>query len=152
MFALDEGLSGLPATRDQIATLQQSINSPHVAIPGKPAGPAQAFILGLREAHGFGLYIYLYLADAGDCAIYACDHPLRPDEFSSAESEAVAFVESMGFFMDTLNFRALGAADQQALIDSLPVFRKHPGGAAPAAQGAPTGDGQATLARFFASF
>lgn len=152
MFNLDEAIRGLPASRDQIASLHQSINSPHVAIPGRQAGTAQAFIVGMRRPQGFSVYIYLYLAETQESAVYVSDRKvLKPEDFNAAEQEAIGFVESMGFFMDTMNFRSLPADDQDELIRSLPVFRKAP----PAAAGAEkkeTKPAGGALGRFFASF
>lgn len=153
MFQLDPTIRGLPATRDQVTLLQQSINSPHVVIPGKPASTAQAFIVGLRRPQGFSISIYLYLENAGDCAVYVSDQPnLKPDAFAQVEAEAVGFVESMGFFMDTLNFRAMSPQDQDELIRTLPVFQREPARAATQATSQPGSSPSAALARFFASF
>ena len=152
MFNLDEGIRGLPASREQVASLHQSINSPHVAIPGKQAGTAQAFIVGLRRPQGFSVYIYLYLAEIQDCAVYVSDQKvLKPEDFGQAEQEAIGFVESMGFFMDTLNFRGLPPDDQDELIRSLPVFRKAPATGAPE-KTKESKSASGALGRFFASF
>jgi hypothetical protein len=127
VFNLDPRLRGLPATREQVVSLHQSINAPHVAIPGKQAGPAQAFILGVRAQGGFAVYIYLYLSEVGDCAIYASDQrAVAAESFAGEESEAMGFVESMGFMMDNVNFRALPPADQDELVKNLPVFQREP--------------------------
>lgn len=151
MFNLDPSIRGLPASRDQVTLIQQSINSPHVVIPGKGAGAANAYIVGLRGAQGFAIYIYLYLPDAEDCAVYVSDRRnLRPEDFAAVEGEATGFVESMGFFMDTLNFRGLSVEDQEELMRSLPVFQRVPARSESKSQQgkSPT----AALARFFASF
>jgi hypothetical protein len=152
VFNLDEGIRGLPATKEQVASLHQSINAPHVAIPGKQAGTAQAFIVGLRRPQGFAVYIYLYLAETQESAVYASDKKaLKPEEFASAEQEAIGFVESMGFFMDTMNFRSLPLDQQDELIRSLPVFQKAPVVQA-AAEKKDSKSASAALGRFFASF
>ena len=73
MFTLDERLKGLPAVKEQVVQLYQSLNQPHLAIPGRNAGPAQAFVLGLRGPSGFAVFVYLYLQDSGECAVYVPD-------------------------------------------------------------------------------
>jgi hypothetical protein len=127
VFTIDERFRGLPAAREQVIALYQSINSPHLAIPGKPAGPAQAFIVGLRGSSGFAVFIYLYLSDTQDCAVYV---PSRrnagPEEFQQDELESLGFVESMGFMMDNVNFRGLPPEQQDELLRTLPVFQKDP--------------------------
>lgn len=127
MFTYDERIKGLPVNRDQVVTLHASLNNPHVAIPGKQAGPAQAFISGLRGGSGLTVFIYLHLAETQDCAVYVSDRrSLAPEEFEEEELVAQQFVESMGFMMDNLNFRSLDAARQDELMKSLPLFLKDP--------------------------
>ena len=127
MFSIDERFRGLPASREQVLSLYQSINSPHLAIPGKPAGPAQAFVVGLRGSGGFAVFIYLYLAEAQDCAVYVPGRRnASPEQYQQDEAEALGFVESMGFMMDNANFRGLPASSQDELLKTLPVFFKEP--------------------------
>ena len=127
MFSIDERFRGLPASREQVLELYQSINSPHLAIPGKPAGPAQAFVLGLRGSGGFAVFIYLYLSEAQDCAVYVPGRrAASQDDYQQDEAEALAFVESMGFMMDNAHYASLSTAQQDELLKSLPVFAKDP--------------------------
>ncbi len=127
MFSIDERFRGLPASREQVLALYQSINSPHLAIPGKPAGPAQAFVVGLRGSGGFAVFIYLFLSEAQDCAVYVPNRRTASQEdYRQDEAAALAFVESMGFMMDNANFRAQPAARQDEMLKTLPVFYKDP--------------------------
>ena len=158
MFSIDERLKGLPATREQVIALHQSINSPHLAIPGKQAGPSQAFIVGLRGSAGFAVFVYLYLPEAGDCAVYVSDRRnLSAEEYANEEAAGLGFVESMGFMLDSLNFRGLPPEQQEELVRTLPVFQKDPkaaggptagGPRAPEAQKSPA----VLIGRIFASF
>ena len=155
MFFIDDRFRGLPAGREQVLLLHQSINSPHLAIPHKPAGPAQAFVLGLRGPSGYAVFIYLYLSEAQDCAVYA---PARrntsPEGYQQDEAEALAFVESMGFMMDNAHFDSQPAAQQDELLKTLPVFFKDPKLAPSSSRG--RGDDKRTastkLGRLLASF
>jgi hypothetical protein len=126
VFTIDERLRGLPASRDQVLAVHQSINSPHVAIPGRRAGLAQAFIVGLRRPGGAGLFVYLHLAETQECAVYVPERHGAAEDFSAEESDALAFVESMGFIMDSLNFPALEEDEQDRLLRTLPPFHKDP--------------------------
>ncbi len=156
MFVIDQRLRGLPASRDQVVSVFQSINQPHLAVPGKQAGPAQAYILGLRGSSGLSVFVYLFLAETLDCAVYVPERRnLTPEAYGEAEADAHAFVESMGFMMDNLNFRALPVADQDALMRSLPVFQKDPRLAPPTGGDARGGGGalaQNPLARLLGAF
>lgn len=167
MYTIDPRLRGLPATRDQIVAVYQSLNQPNLFVPGKQGGPAMAFIVGMRGSAGLSVYVYLHLPAIHDCAVYVPDRRnLSAGEYASEEAEAVAFAESMGFMMDNLNFRGLPAAQQDQVLKTLPVFLKDPRLAAPAphqagpANKAPApapaqkadDSGNEKLGRLFASF
>ena len=141
MYAIDERLRGLPAVKDQVVQLYQSLNTPHLAIPNKRAGPATAFVLGLRGPSGFAVFVYLYMHESGECAVYVPSSGTVPAElFQNEEAEALGFVESMGFIMDNLNFRGRPPEEQDAMIRGLPVFMREPPAPAPRAHaGAPAG-------------
>lgn len=127
MYKIDPRLRGLPAAREQVISVHQSINQPHLAVPGKQAGLAQAFIVGLRGGSGLAVFVYLYLSEGPDAAVYVPERRnLSVDDFAREETEALAFVESMGFMMDNLNFRTLPVADQENLLKTLPVFQREP--------------------------
>ncbi|SEN09190.1 hypothetical protein SAMN05444354_13069 [Stigmatella aurantiaca] len=154
MFNVDERYRGLPASREQVIALHTSLNSPHLFIPGKPAGPAQAFILGLRGSTGFATFIYLYLAEAAECAVYVSGKRNASfEEYLGEEAEALAFVESMGFMMDNSNWRSMAQATQEELLHTLPVFFRDPR-QVPAVQKRveEKRNAAATLGRFLAAF
>lgn len=127
MFTIDERLRGLPAVKEQVVLLYQSLNQPHLAIPGRKAGPAMSFILGLRGPAGFACFVYLFMPQSGESAVYVPSNGTVPGErFAGEEAEALGFVESMGFIMDNLNFTARPPAEQDAMIHTLPVFMREP--------------------------
>lgn len=155
MFTFDDRIRGLPAAREQVVALHQSINAPHLAVPGKQAGPAQAFVIGLRGQGGFAVFVYLYLSESADCAVYVPQRRnLAPEEYQAEEADAMAFVESMGFMMDNMNFRGLAADGQDAMLKTLPVFQKDPRSVPAAAGKKPDAkvSTAAALGRLFASF
>jgi hypothetical protein len=154
LFNIDERYRGLPASREQVIALHTSLNSPHLFIPGKPAGPAQAFILGLRGSTGFATFIYLYLSEAADCAVYVSGKRNTSfEEYLGEEGEALAFVESMGFMMDNSNWRSLPQATQEDLLKTLPVFFRDPKQVpAVAKKVEEKRNAAATLGRFLAAF
>jgi hypothetical protein len=43
-------------------------------------------------------------------------------EFASLQDEAQAFLESMGFMLDNLNFRSIGTEQQEAALKRIPLF------------------------------
>jgi type IV pilus assembly protein PilF len=127
VFTIDERLRGLPAVKDQIVALYESLNQPHLAVPGRQAGPARAFILGLRGPQGFAVFVYLYMPDSAQCAVYVpSNRAVSSDKYQAEEGEALGFVESMGFIMDNLNFRGRAMEEQDGLIASMPLFQREP--------------------------
>ncbi|MHB8876088.1 MAG: social motility and stimulation tgl protein [Myxococcaceae bacterium] len=156
MFTFDDRIRGLPAGREQVVAVHQSINAPHLAVPGKQAGPAQAFLVGLRGQSGFAVFVYLYLGESADCAVYVPERRnLSPEEYAGEEGEGMAFVESMGFMMDNMNFRGLTPEDQEGLIKALPVFQKDPRqaqGAGGSKKAEAKLSSSAALGRLFSSF
>jgi tetratricopeptide (TPR) repeat protein len=127
MFTIDERLRGLPAVKEQVVQLYQSLNSPHLAVPGRRAGPATAFVLGLRGPSGFAVFVYLYLSESGECAVYAPSSGTVPaDQYQSEEAEALGFTDSMGFIMDNLNFRGRPPDEQDSMIRAFPLFQREP--------------------------
>lgn len=141
MYSIDERLRGLPAVKDQVVQLYQSLNAPHLAIPGRKAGPATAFVLGLRGPSGFAVFVYLYMQQSGESAVYVPSNGTVPaEQFQSEEAEALGFVESMGFIMDNLNFRGRPPDEQDAIIRTLPVFMREP--PPPAAPPSPSSPGK----------
>ncbi len=158
MFTIDPRYRGLPTTKEQVASLHQSINAPHVAIPGKQPGAAQAFIAGLRVGGGMRAFVYLYLAENADCAVYVSERGVVPAaQYADEEAEALAFVESLGFMMDDARFRTLPPAQQEELMRTLPVFLKDPSlvapsGAGPRSRAEEKRSAAAQLGRLLASF
>ena len=125
MFTIDERLRGLPAVKDQVVALHESLNQPHLAVPGRAAGPSRAYILGLRGPSGFAVFVYLYMPESGQCAIYVPENrSVTSERYQSEEADAIGFVESMGFIMDNLNFRGRSMDEQDTLISTLPVFQR----------------------------
>ena len=107
MFTIDERLGGLPAVKEQVVQLYQSLNA---APPGgaRAAGRARRrrYVLGPRGPNGFAVFVYLYMPDSGECAVYVPSNgTVAAEQYQAEEGEALSFVESMGFIMDNLNFR-----------------------------------------------
>lgn len=162
MYTIDERLKGLPAVKEQVVQLYQSLNQPHLAVPGRSAGPATAYVLGLRGPSGFAVFVYLYLSEAGECAVYVPTNGTVPaDKYQAEEAEALGFVESMGFIMDNLNFRGRPPDEQETFIRTAPVFQREPpapsavpGVPLQAGQKPPTGQkaGVVNIGKLFSAF
>lgn len=155
MFSIDERLRGLPAVKEQVVQLYQSLNAPHLAVPGRKAGPATGYVLGLRGPSGFAVFVYLHLAESGECAVYVpTNGTVSGEQYQAEEAEALGFTESMGFMMDNLNFRARPPDEQDQMIRGLPIFQKEPPRPTEAASGPATSKatGVLSLGKLFAAF
>jgi hypothetical protein len=162
VFSPEPSLAFLPAAREQVVALVESINQPQVSVPGRPAQPVVGHLCGLRNGNGsFSIYVGLHLPKTGENVVYVHDRrQLTVDQYREVEVEGLQFLESMGFMLDNLNFRNLTPDVQDQTIRRIPLFSppRAPApataaapGAAPAATPAPTAD-PARLARLLASF
>lgn len=124
MFAPDPNIRFLPAVRDQIVAIIESINQPQVSIPGKPPQLVQGYVVGLRNANGtFSIYAALWLTQSSETVVYVNDQRQVPLEaYRDVEVEALTFLESMGFMVDNLNFRNLTPQGQDELLKRVAVF------------------------------
>lgn len=127
MFHYLPGHASLGVVPDQVVAVIESMNTPHV---GTPVGTerTKAYVVGLRLPSGaFTVAIYLHLLDNNRSCIYASDPLEVPLEyFSALEGEAIHFVESMGFMLENLNFRARPPDEIARLVQRLPFFYEVP--------------------------
>jgi len=151
VFTPDPELPFIPATRDQVVVLVEGINQPQVSIPGKSPQAVTGHLVGLRHATGrFSVLVGLHLPRTGENVIYA--HPageVGSGEFAGLQDEAQAFLESMGFMLDNLNFRNIGTEQQDAALKRIPLFSP------PSTQESPEAEAErfaTRLGRLLASF
>jgi hypothetical protein len=157
VYQIDPQLKSLAPAREQIVAIVESINQPQVIIPGRTPQAAQAYVAGLRNPNAtFSIYIYLWLSQSREAVIYSYHLPqFALEEYREAESEALHFVESMGFMMDNLNFRNLSAEAQKEIYERVPVFGAPPRAVEPVVEKPRTvagGEADQKLARLLAAF
>ncbi|HCF56564.1 MAG TPA: hypothetical protein DFS52_01025 [Myxococcales bacterium] len=158
MFAADPRITHIPALREQVVSLSASLNKPHIAVPGRAAQEVQAYVVGIVAGGGFSLFVYLFLTSTFEAVVYVDHDRLRVDAqgYKDVETEAMAFLESMGFMMEPLNFRRLSPEQQDEVMKNVPCFTKDLKALAAAAaprEGAEQVDPpQLRLARLLAAF
>ncbi len=138
MFIPAPELNFVQATAERIVAIIEAINSPNVVLPGADSEPTSAAIVGVRNPDAsFTVYIHLLQTQSKHVAVYVCDpRAIALAQYPDIESEALQFVESMGFMVDNVNFRRQAPADQNATIERLACFRPPaPAEPAPAAEG-----------------
>ncbi len=135
MLHPDPAIPFVPASREQVVAIIESLNQPQLSIPGKPPQAAQAHLCGLRNANGsFSLFVSLHLAESGENVIYVPDRrEVTVEEYRQAEAEALHFLESMGFMLDNLHYRNMAPALKDETLRRVPMFSP-PRRPAPASQ------------------
>jgi hypothetical protein len=152
VFQPDPTIAFVPAAREQVVALIESLNQPQISIPGKPPQAVQGHLCGLRNANGtFSIFVSLYLPQSAENVVYVQEPREFPIEaYRGKEAEGLHFLESMGFMLDNLNFRNLGAEQQDGLLARVPLFSP-PRASAPAHADAAAARA-AAVARLLASF
>jgi hypothetical protein len=156
VFEPDPSIRFVPATREQVVALVESINQPQVSIPGKPSQTVQGHLCGMRNPDGtFAIVVSLFLPKSGENVVYLHQkRQLTLEEYRDVEIEGLHFLESMGFMLDNLNFRNMAPELQDATLKRVPMFspQRRPASSAAAPAARPEGADSARLARFLASF
>ncbi len=157
MFKPEPGITHVPATREQVVAIVESINQPQVSIPGTPPQAVSGPLVGVRNPNAtFSIFVALHLPKSGENVVYVHDRKqLGVEEYREVEIEGLQFLESMGFMLDNLNFRNLGAEAQAQTLRRIPLFsppRPPSATPTPVAGAKAAGPDPARLARLLASF
>jgi hypothetical protein len=152
VFEPDPSIAYIPASREQVVALVESINQPQVSIPGKEPQSVQGFLCGLRNESGsFSIFVSLFLPRSGENVVYASDRrEVGMEEYRDVEIEGLHFLESMGFMLDNLNFRNLAPAQQVETLKRVPLFQVPRPGASAVAEAAEARSAE-RIARLLAS-
>jgi hypothetical protein len=154
-FKPEPSISWIPATREQVVAVVESINQPQVSIPGKASQQVLGHLCGIRNGNGsFSIFVALHLPKTGENVVYLHDRrQLTVEEYRDVEIEGLHFLESMGFMLDNLNFRNLSTQVQEDTLKRIPLFSQpRPRPEAPAAAASPAGPDPARVARLLSSF
>ncbi len=157
-FKPEPNITWVPASREQVVAVVESINQSQVQIPGKPSQQVVGHLCGVRNQNGsFSIYVGLHLPKSGENVVYV--HEKRQltnvEEYREVEIEGLHFLESMGFMLDNLNFRNLVADVQDQTLKRIPLFSQpRPPSDVPAGvtSARPAGPDSARVARLLASF
>ena len=126
MFTPLPGHTMLAIGTEHIVAVIESINTPNIAIPDMGTEPTKAWLVGyLTPGGGASVLCYLLMLDTNRPILYtAKPSEVALDQYTWLENESIQYVESMGFMLDNLNFRARPLSEQQVLIESLPFSRE----------------------------
>lgn len=107
-----------------VTALYQSVNVTQVLLPGRNSETASAVLVAVQAGAGLRVLIALHLPSTGEHVVYVHDGgPLVGQAAREVAAEALAFVESMGFFMENVSWRELDPVSQRELLASLKVFQ-----------------------------
>jgi hypothetical protein len=126
MFEIDSGRTSLALPPDRILALVVSLNAPLVVANDMPVEPTRAYVCAYKEGGdrvGFSIYLHCVQSEKG--AFYKHDGGLLSmSRFDEAMNEAMAFLESLGFMMDDLNWAELDRKRRAELVAETPLFRE----------------------------
>lgn len=124
MYLIDPQRQTIDFQGRSIISLIQSINQPLIAAADYPAEETQAYVITLQAGdRSLSTYIFFHLQRSNQSVIYYYDQaPFMGDRLVEAETEAVDFVESMGFMMDNLRYDRLPEAERERLQKEIPLF------------------------------
>lgn len=124
MFEVDHDRQFLSIRPEAVVALYHTVNQVQVALPGKSPAQARAVVAGYRlDSGSFRVDVALHLPDSGEHVLYS-PGPQALDAASAREvaEEALGFLESMGFFLEKIEWRQLGPVEQRELLAKLKVF------------------------------
>jgi hypothetical protein len=154
VFQPDPSIPWIPALREQVVAIVESINQPQVSIPGKASQQVFGHLVGIRNGNGsFSIYVALHLPKTGENVVYVHSRrQLTVEEYRDVEVEGLQFLESMGFMLDNLNFRNLAVDVQERTIKRIPLFSEPRPVAAAAPAATSAAQDPSRLGRLLASF
>lgn len=125
MFVEDKTRKCIDVKKEQILTLLNSTIRAHVAFPGRPTEPADAYVCTFKlPGNLYETLVFFHLTSSHEGVVYHWDEGPQPKEAAkNVEKEALRFVEAMGFQIDSLHFRKKPPEEQQRLYETLPCFK-----------------------------
>ncbi|MCB9655885.1 MAG: tetratricopeptide repeat protein [Deltaproteobacteria bacterium] len=126
MLKVDYTINHIPVGPEYVASLYESISQPLMNFPETGAHPTGAYLLGIRHPNNvYTLFLYLFQPGTGAVVVYVSEpRALSREQFQVEEHEALGFVESMGFLLNSMDFGRMSPADRLAVIERVPLF--HP--------------------------
>lgn len=154
MFVVDPRIKQLPSQPEAIVAIYSSVNTPPLTLPGKPNQPVRATVVGISSGRVFGVFIHLFLTKDLESLVYVDKErsTVLADAYKSLEDDGMAFVESLGFIMEPVNFKDMEKEEQAQTIAALPCFRQDFSGMVQGARKDVPDTPQLRLARLVAAF
>jgi hypothetical protein len=126
MFQVLPGRTSIGVGPDRIIAVIESINAPNIAIPDVGTERTKAWLIGcITPSGGACVFCYLLLTESNRPILYISNPAeVALDSYAVLEHQSIQFVESMGFLLDNLNFRARPPQEMAMLVATLPFFHE----------------------------
>jgi hypothetical protein len=124
-FHIDSSMTSVEfAAIEDIMGIYQSLNVARVNTKGNTAHNAKAYICGLKRDGIPSVYIALQLIDKNQILMYVPERqPVNSGDYEKTVRDAVDFVETAGFLMDSVALKGTEANRAKAL-SQIPVLRQ----------------------------
>ncbi|MGH7377557.1 MAG: hypothetical protein ACREKK_09085 [Candidatus Methylomirabilales bacterium] len=124
MFDLDPSLDRIPISPDALERVAWSLNL--TAVAGTDFAGAEARAYAVAGAAGDGrsvCYVCLYVQSMDRAQVYRHRaNPFPAAEGEAHEEEALAFLEDLGFILETIDYRGWNSRERQDWFDKQPPF------------------------------
>ncbi len=124
MFDLDPSLDRIPISPDAIERVAWSLNL--TAVAGTDFAGAEARAYAVTGAGGDGrsvCYVCLYVQSMDRAQVYRHRaNPFPAAEGEAHEEEALAFLEDLGFILETIDYRGWSSRERQDWFEKQPPF------------------------------
>jgi len=116
------GRNHLVVKREEILEIYRSVNENLSSVQGRPTQPTVATVVTLKEAGKIKIYCHFYLSQDRVGVLYQKEGEIDPRSYEERRREVLEEVESMGFIMNNVGFRALPEVEQERILKTYPVF------------------------------
>lgn len=125
MFELDPSLDRIPVSPDTIERVAWSLNLTPVA--GADFAGAEARAYAVTAAGGGGrseCYVCMYVSSLDRAQVYRHRaNPFPASEGEAHEEEALAFLEELGFILESIDYRGWSGRERQEWFEKQPPFQ-----------------------------
>lgn len=125
MFDLDPSLDRIPVSPDTIERVAWSLNLTPVA--GADFAGAEARAYAVTAAGGGGrseCYVCMYVSSLDRAQVYRHRaNPFPASEGEAHEAEALAFLEELGFILESIDYRGWNSRERQDWFEKQPPFQ-----------------------------
>ncbi len=124
MFILHDEIERLDIPATRVKRLYRSLGGSQVALPGKPAQRATAYLCAYSDSGGIRIAAVFHLHETHRLAFYLNDQgevPLK--KVQSVIDEGERFSESMGFMLDETELQHLEPEEKARKWQASPVYQ-----------------------------